>query len=180
MKRQSIITLDGGTNTGFAVWTPGSNMGSGVFKLSKVCAQKSKYFVTEMGDFNIEVWKMLKGLDDVHKPHTVIFEAPWVGNPNAVWKCFAIANLIIFFCRNKGLRFEMVEPSMWRKVVFGSAHGKRDVLKRKAFDAVRNMGLEAATDDEAEAICIMDYYATREGLKKDWKEPGLLGLMQER
>lgn len=172
MKRQSILALDGGTQTGFAIWTPGSKMMSGVIKLPKVCAQKGKYFAQEMGDFDIAAYKMLQEFDDIHKPKHIIFEAPFIGFPNAVWKCFGFAHMTMFFCRNKHIPFEMVLPKEWRKVVFNTAHGKRKVVKNKAFEAVRQMGLEAATDDEADAICIMDYYATRECLKKDWKDPG--------
>lgn len=93
---------------------------------------------------------------DEHKVDKVIMEESILKNNIATVKMLSnIAGAIMYYTAVKGIEFELVLPSVWRKRI-GLTQGKmtREMLKAEAILAMKQeYGMEL-TDDEAES-CLM-------------------------
>lgn len=94
-------------------------------------------------------------------PDVIVFEAPWVGKQmtsTTAKKLFGLAGCTELFCREAGIReYFDVKPNTWRKHFTGVGSGKREDLKLITQQKAAQVGFEGLTEDEADALGILDY-----------------------
>lgn len=144
-----IVGIDASTNiTGIAVFEDGKYTTHTLVDLHKI----------KNADERIP--KMMQSICrclDEYKPDRIIMEKSMLkNNIDTVQKLSNIAGAIMFYAAEKGIQFELVYPSEWRKKI-GLSQGKsvkREVLKAEAIMAVKQEYNLDVTDDEAEALLL--------------------------
>lgn len=93
---------------------------------------------------------------DKEKPEVIYFEDVWMGNnPSTSQLLSQLLGGIWGYCMIKGIRFNKIKPSAWRKILdFKIGRLKRDELKALSIEYARKEFNIEADDDEADAICI--------------------------
>lgn len=97
----------------------------------------------------------VRSLCDMYLPDVVVFEDIQDQNNIATYKKLAFVQAVIMlYCFTTGVKWSVMAPSHWRRVLGGSWGRKRDEQKEHAIDLVRQTcGIEVGSD-EADAICI--------------------------
>lgn len=101
----------------------------------------------------VEICKYIKK----HSVNKIIMEKSMMkNNIDTVQKLSNIAGAVMLYAATKGIEFQHVYPSEWRKTVGlqQSTQIKREVLKEEAVQAVKQEYGMDVTDDEAEALLI--------------------------
>lgn len=144
-----IIGIDGSTNrTGIAIFNQGSYVTHTLIDLHKV------------KDINERIPKMIseicKYIDGVKPDKILMEETVLSSNTDTLKKLAYLAGGVMFYAHERGIEFELVLPSQWRKKIGlqQSNKIKREVLKQESIQAVKQeYGLDV-TDDEADA-CLL-------------------------
>lgn len=89
-------------------------------------------------------------------------ERVWVGektHQETARTLFGIQAITEMVAAATGIQFHLVQPVTWRAHFLGKIPRgtKRKELKRLAVERCRQLGIEPRTDDEAEAVGILDY-----------------------
>ena len=81
------------------------------------------------------------------------------------------------YCEAKGIRkLQMVHQATWRKHFIGSMRigTKKPVLKQLTMERCAQFGMPVRTDDEADAIGILDYGIEMQGITAPWRRDNIL------
>ena len=145
-----ILAFDqSSTRSGFAVFTDGEYVDSGVIDKHKLTDADKR--VAEMG---LAIYKKIKEVS----PDTVIIEG--VQQQSGVSTVILLARLqgmILGYCAAHKIRTEILLPSQWRAALKykQGAKVKREELKKQSMDYVKkNFDIDGCTEDQSEAICI--------------------------
>lgn len=90
-------------------------------------------------------------------PEYVAYEAPYVGNPSAIRKIYALTSHTEWRCLVMGLPCKEVAATTWRKHFLGRAKYERREAKQAAMQMCRTMGWKPADDNQADALGLLDY-----------------------
>ena len=144
-----IAGIDASSNkTGIAIFKDGTYVTHTLVDLHKI------------KDADIRIPKMMQGICeylDKHKIDKIIMEKSMLKtNIDTVQKLSNIAGAVMFYAINKGIEFQHLYPSEWRKRIGlqQSSKIKREVLKAEAILAVKQEYDMDVTDDEAESILL--------------------------
>ena len=111
-------------------------------------------------DADVRIPKMMLEICKYIKKHgadKIIMEKSMMkNNIDTVQKLSNIAGAVMLYAATKGIEFQHVYPSEWRKKIGlqQSTQIKREVLKEEAVQAVKQVYNIDVTDDEAESILI--------------------------
>ena len=144
-----VAGIDGSTNkTGIAVFENGQYVTHTLVDHHKIT------------DSDIRIPKMMHDISqylDQYKMDKIIMEKSiFKKNIDTVQKLSNIAGAVMFYAMDRGIEFEFLLPSQWRKRIGleQSKNVKRDDLKAEAILAVQQEYGLTVTDDEAEAILL--------------------------
>ena len=156
MADRAVLALDLATKTG---WAAGPDpVRYGVWDLSAYAsvARRLRMLRTKLDRLRDEV-----AITDV------MYETPWVGrktHQHTARLLMAMPVIVEMFCDEHDIRCWEVAAPTWRKHFLGvgqvrvGKHGSsRDELKRMARERCRLLGYAVSTDDEADALGILDY-----------------------
>ena len=149
----SILSLDQAFQcTGYAVFENEELVRHGTFTITPK--------ENDVGRRLIEFVNQVSMLLDDNGIDTVIFEGIQYQNNIETYKKLAyVQAALIILCTERGLPYEILAPSRWRSILGGSWGKKRDEQKKHSIEHVlERYGAEAATSDEADAICIGEAY----------------------
>lgn len=145
-----ILTLDLGTNTGFALYNPATGTVTHdtiSFKLS--CDDGG----------GIRLVRFSRWITRLHSeiPLThVLFESVRAHKGTAPAHVYGeFSGFIKLFCEERQIPFEGVNVSTIKKHITGNGRvrGKQPII-----DAVRRLGFSPKTDNDADALALLDYY----------------------
>ena len=144
-----VVGIDGSTHkTGIAVFCDGRYIKHTLIDLHKV------------KDINERIPKMIgeicKYIDGIIPDKILMEETVLISNADTLKKLAYLAGGVMFYAHERGIEFELVLPSQWRKKIGlqQSNKIKREVLKQESIQAVKQeYGLDV-TDDEADA-CLL-------------------------
>mgnify|MGYP001612439926 CR=1 FL=1 len=167
----SYVGLDLATRTGWATWWPGIvRPHSGTLKLSR----HDPHSVAP------DLEKLRAHLSELHKIHPVelvFYEAPImmrVDNIDKLRLLLGLANMVEWWCHKMGIPCRQAAMQDWRKHFLGFHQGGRDVLKAAAVKACADRGWETKTDDQAEALGVLDYGLACWKIDVPWRDVNLM------
>ena len=144
-----ICGIDASSNkTGMAIFSDGEYVEHTLIDLHKIKDPDKR-----IPKMMVEICKYIK----IHKPDKIIMEKSMMkNNIDTVQKLSQIAGAVMLYAATKGIEFQFVYPSEWRKKIGlqQSTQIKRDTLKKEAVQAVKQEYGVDLTDDEAEAWLI--------------------------
>lgn len=152
-----MVSIDSSTRcTGMALFEDGKLKAHGVIDLSS-----QKEIEKRSDDMGLKIMKNLNALS----PSIVYIERPrGRGNPQTLRKLTTIVGMVRGYCIYRGIYFEEISPTEWRKDL-GFKQGrnvKRDEEKRQSIEYVKDKyHINPKTDDESDAICIGDAMCKR-------------------
>lgn len=168
----SYLGLDLATKTGWAHWAPGeARPRSGVLKLRR----------SDPDEIAPDLERLRQHLSDLHAISAITsvwYEAPImtrVDKLRTVQLLLGLANMVEWWCFKLDIPCRQAEMRDWRKHFTGITTGGRDVLKQAAIDACRLRGWAVDSDDEAEALGVLDYGLACRGVETPWRDAHLLG-----
>lgn len=147
-----ILALDESTNlTGFSFWIDNKLSTYGLIDFSEYKGIE-KLYQNKM---------QLVDLIDKYNPDLVILEDNQYQNN---YKTYALLNKLlgILECTlyELNVKYEVVSPSTWRSRIGIKSNSKREILKAKALEFVKNQfNIEPEQEDVCDSLCI-GYYAT--------------------
>ena len=143
-----LIALDAATET----------TGYAAFNLSKL---KTVDDIKVSGsDKWVRISKMVNKIEEIidkYEANWIILEDIYLGKGGVKTYC-TLANLqgaIIYMLKEKGVKFELINPSVWKNKM--GTMDKRKASKEKAIEMVRMQTGETLSDDKAEAAVIGKY-----------------------
>jgi hypothetical protein len=163
--------------TGFAVWSDDQPRPfSGVWSLGSE--------ITPAGRTFLNLHKELNGLYSVSPFDVVTYEKPLNLGPGAgftnadtIFVLMGLAAHVDSFCEAKRVRrYRDVNNSTWRRHYIGAMkRGTKTIdLKDYAMRRCRELGLNPSKHDEAEAIGILDYSISLDGILPPWRADHVL------
>ncbi len=150
-----FLALDIATSTGFAIGSPVDGpVEWGTHTLPRTGADHGR-FLQAYRDWLVPLIRE-KNIS------RVVYEAPimpMAANIQTTRKLYALCGLTELLALDFDLVCQEAQISKWRRHFFGkgNAGGKRAALKKRAIAECRRRGWEVKTDDEAEALGILDY-----------------------
>lgn len=94
-------------------------------------------------------------------PTFVVYERPYVGRKTSFdtgMTLFTLAGITEMFFHKVGMpNMFSVKPNDWRKHFIGIGSGKRENLKRLTQEKAASIGFEGLSEDEADALGILDH-----------------------
>ncbi len=95
---------------------------------------------------------------------------------DTIYLAYGLAAHAASFAEAKGVRFHMVNQSVWRRHFIGRMKRgtKRATLKDYAKERARQLGFTPRNDDEADAIGLLTYACEREGIQPPWTRDEIL------
>ena len=148
-----ILGIDPANSLGWAVSRDGK-ISSGVMDLTLAGSNVGRRLLRYHGK--------LAQLIQEHEVDCIWCEKVWVGpktHQETARTLFGIQAITEMEAAGAGVEFHLVQPVTWRAHFLGKVPRgtKRKELKRLAIDRCRMLGIEPRTDDEAEAVGILDY-----------------------
>lgn len=148
-KECRFISFDQSTKmTGWCLWINGEYKTSGVLNCSK---EKDSYM-----RFLLMVQYIFE-LINKYEPHVIYIEDTALQtNAKTLKDLSQLQGVIIGCCIAKGISYEIISPTQWRKILnFEQGRGmKRKDLKYQAIQYVLDTYEITATEDEVEAIAL--------------------------
>ena len=144
-----ILSFDQSTNlTGYCLSENNEYITSGV-----IDKHKNKDIDSRIQEMGLAICMKIKE----YKPDYVIIED--IQNQSSVRTVIHLARLqgcVILYCASKGIPIKIYHPSEWRKTLqfTQGAKVKRDELKKQAMEYIKGLGMDIASEDEGEAVCI--------------------------
>lgn len=148
----AVLALDLATKTGWAAWSPKRELASGAVTLPSTGAR--------VGAFLVAYERWLGVALDEWQPAWVIFEAPILPretNIHTVRKLCGLANSTETICERREIGCREANNATVRKHFIGVGRGKRAELKKLTMEACKARGWGPRTDDEADALSLLDY-----------------------
>lgn len=166
----SYVGLDLATKTGWATWWRGqAKPYSGTLKLNR----------NNVDEVAPDLEKLRAHLSELHKiepVELVFYEAPIMMRVDTVNKLrllLGLANMVEWWCYKLNIPCRQATMHDWRKHFIGFSTGGRDVLKQAAVQACRDRGWDPKTDDEAEALGVLDYGLSCWKIDVPWRDAHL-------
>lgn len=154
-----VLALDQSLrSTGWAIFKNNKLIKADIFTVSKTAPMDRRL---------MEIQKQLTELYHEYEFEKLYFEDIQLQAGNALtYKHLAYAQAtIILWCGNMNIKYEILAPSHWRKILGGNFGRKRAEQKRHAIDLVQKWyGIEVSSD-VADAICL-----GRAGIQESGKE----------
>lgn len=154
-----VLALDQSLrSTGWAIFKNNKLIKADIFTVSKTAPMDRRL---------MEIQKQLTELYHEYEFEKLYFEDIQLQAGNALtYKHLAYAQAtIILWCGNMNIKYEILAPSHWRKILGGNFGRKRAEQKRHAIDLVQKWyGIEVSSD-VADAICL-----GRAGIQESRKE----------
>ena len=156
-KERAIITIlafdQASSVTGWAVFSDKRLIGHGVIKV--------KAYHTTPDERIMEMFRKIRETMELFEPDTVVIED--IAKQKNVYSLIRLARVqgaIIEMCREMGIAtLDIVRPSTWRETLhFKQGRTERKELKRQAKAFVNDKYGMTVSEDEADAICIGEYY----------------------
>ena len=147
---KGLLTLDLATITGWAyLGSPSDKPMSGTHKIAPADKSDAGFF--------IEFEKFIDDLLTLHNPHTVVFEAPFMGsikNLNTARRLIGFAVLTELVSAKKGVsRIKEVNNSTVKKFFTGNGRAeKKDMIFK-----CHQKGWKPKDDNEADALAILAF-----------------------
>lgn len=165
MPLNSIMALDLATSIGWARWRAPATIASGTKLLPKTGP--------DVGAFVDKFESWLADMISVDRPELVVFEAPMVyegTNQETARKLLGLAVMAEFVCRRAEVRYLEVNVADVRSHFLGTGYGKHSLripgeskpwqqAVRMTFAQCQARGWLPDTDDEADALAVLDYSA---------------------
>lgn len=158
-----ILTLDLATKIGWAVRADNGRIRHGVEKLPDTGPDVGHF----LDKFELWLADMITG----HDPQRCVYEAPWVGpdtHQNTARKLLCLAGMTEFICRRREVECFEVNNATIRKHFIGIGRGERKQLKRLTIAACQARGWAPKSDDDADALAMMDFAMMQ------WDVPGVI------
>ena len=159
-----ILALDLSTRVGWAAWGPGESAPHwGAHPLPRTGEDVGRYLAAYR--------RWLSGRLGEVAPDRVVMEAPILPKTTALAttrKLHGLAGLTELIARDHGAAAMEVNNAQVRKHFIGRGRGKRDELKQATIAACRDRGWTPETDDEADALAVLDYAAHCLRLEVPW------------
>lgn len=165
----SLLILDQSlSSSGFALWD-GSDVTSGTWPLCESEAQRALGFR-----------ELFHRLDAMHRANVlreIVHEAPPLGTVNQgagqIFGKIGLVAIIELFACSRCIAVTSYAVQSWRGTFFTKA--ERQALrgrdwKRPAILRCRQLGFDPATDDEAEAIAILDHHLLKQKITPPWRQ----------
>lgn len=157
------------SSTGFALWDEGDDLPThGVWAEGCTIATRAHAFVT--------IHREIGALHREAPIRCLAYEQPIKVPSDKVEKLIGLYGLAahiesIAMVRNIG--FDRVDARSWRRTYLGPEKDRKRVgaaaLKRLAIERCRDFGLDPASDDEADAIGILDHLLHTKGIQPPWR-----------
>lgn len=148
-----VLALDLATVTGYALGDHDGIKLSGARRMPDTGDDLGRFA------FAFRAW-LTTGLTR-HRPRRIVFEQPILSkqtNINTCRKLYGLAWQTELTCRDLGFECGEVNMSDWRKHFLGKGYPRKRALVKKAVMArCVDRGFKFDSDDEAEAIAILDY-----------------------
>lgn len=168
----SVVALDLSVrSTGWAMWEPGQQKPAyGTWELAPHVDYAARAFV-----------RLHKHLLDLHRLQPIddlVFEEAIPGhmlhgktNAKSLAAAAGLAAHAMSFCEAIGARWRPVSIAAWRRHYLGSMpRGTKTVdLKALAMTRCRELGFDPARHDAAEAIGLLDYQLSLNGIIAPWR-----------
>lgn len=162
-----IVALDQSlSNTGFAVWDAGDALPrSGAWPLCDGGRKRALGFV--------ELHRQLAGIHTERPIDVMAHERPLKLPTDTLDKLlgtYGVVTHIESYAHVKKITLHSISSRDWRETWFnGMAVTGRDNLKRLAIERARQFGMNPATDDEAEAIGLLDHIMHMLKITPPWR-----------
>jgi len=163
-----FMILDQATTTGFALWVPGSRPVTGAFTIPSTGR--------DVGAFLAEFEYWFEGVREQWKINFVAFELAFMRfNTHQLTgqKLFGLMAFIEYLCQRAGIKCVVVNNTDWKKHFTGKGGGKSKEMKSMVMLACIERGFAPKSQDEADAIAMMDYIAHIYELPRDWPDGAL-------
>lgn len=174
----SVLALDlSKSRTGWALWDGKSDK-------ARHGSQPLGSSLTDMGTVFARVHGLMNDVYAISPYDSVVMEEPL--NPAVMNKInsfevpfllYGLASHALSFCAAKGIRNPtMVHQATWRRHFIGTMKrgtGKTD-LKAMTMARCRQMGLKPKNDDEGDALAILDYAISLDGIIPPWRAENIL------
>lgn len=109
----------------------------------------------DISDRLVSFMGYVDALNDAFSPDVVVFEDIQEQRNISTFKTLAMVQAaLLIYCSTHMLRYEVLAPSHWRRLLGGNFGKSRPEQKKKAIDTVREMFGATVESDEADAICI--------------------------
>lgn len=154
-----VLALDQALQTsGWAIFKNNKLIKADIFTVSKIAPMDRRL---------MEIQKQLTELYHEYEFEKLYFEDIQLQAGNALtYKRLAYAQAtIILWCGNMNIKYEILAPSHWRKILGGNFGRKRAEQKRHAIDLVKKWYGVEVSSDVADAICL-----GRAGIQESRKE----------
>lgn len=169
MSGECILSLDQSpSSTGWAVHSPDCDLVSGTWPLGDT---------KHRGRLYRQLWTNLLQAHEAHGLARIVHERPNFGMANkGEAQMLASTGLIAtieLFCESRGIAVQGVASGSWRGTFFTKSERKairaNGTWKRAAVERCRQLGFDPITDDEAEAIALVDHYLLSNQLQPYWR-----------
>jgi len=160
----TVLALDLSTRVGWAAWAPGESCPAwGVQSLPRTGSDVGRY----LDAYRVWLAEMINQLS----PGRVVMEAPILPsttNLATTRKLYGLAGVTELVARDHEVAAMEVNNAQVRRHFAGVGRGKREAMKRAVVNACRERGWQPDTDDEADALAVLDYAAHRLRLDPPW------------
>jgi len=155
MLHLAILALDCGTHTGWA-FGDGSRIESGVqvFDLKRGESPGMRYI-------RFNAW--LQEIFDLLEPDLVAFEMAHHRGGAATELMAGMTTRILEACADRGINHTSVHSATLKKFATGSGRADKEAMKKRASKIA---GRLIISDDEADALCLLEYIRGQFGDKK--------------
>lgn len=169
MRGECILALDQAPGmTGWALCADAAGLTSGAWPLGKT---------SQRGLLYRELWRRLDAVHHDHALERIIHERPNFGMANKgeaqlLATTGLIATIELWGC-SRGIAVQGYSSGAWRGTFFTKTERKdiraRKDWKRAAVIRCRQLGLDPGSDDEAEAIALLDHHHLSNQIQPEWR-----------
>lgn len=160
-----VLALDLATSTGWAAYGPGLPLTYGRYQLPE-CGHVVGRFL-----HHFDLW--FSDLITEYEPRVIFYEAPWIGPRDTVDKLqknLGLPNIVEMVCWRREVGCFKLNVRTVRAHFLGKGNLKRADAKRQAVARCKALGLAVASDDEADAIALLDCALARWDWPRPWAE----------
>lgn len=154
----NILTLDIATVTGWAFIGQGMiRPEAGTFRAAPPKAPKD-----QLGVFMAGYKSNLIFVITLHKPHQIVFEAPFLGvgiSPLTARKLYGLQAITELIAHELDIPIRQATVGEIRKHFLGSGKHKRAEAKQRVMQECLNRGWDPKNQDEADAMALLSYAA---------------------
>lgn len=156
----SVLALDLGLNTGYAVGAYSGIVESGTISLKEPknnifswceTSDSSRYGILE---------EFLTNASNIHELHALVFEEPYYGIVNATRSLYGFKAVVLSFCQRNCIRCIGLTPKEIKKSFCNNGRASKSQIMQEC----QNRGIDVDTEHEADAVaCLYSFYNSRQG-----------------